>query len=429
MEDTNMGFSTYNIVYLISNFFFLFIIRRFADIFFRKESTHKYFSVFAYLLYFTITSLVYLKLDIPIINVIISWICIFVLSLAYESTMQKRVINTTYIFIFMLFPELVIGAATGYFHYSFFASGNYRNSMGIIITKIVTFIETLLLRNFQSSKENHNVSMSLWVSSILIPIFTLIYEGILVSNDNLSQLKVIVSVIILFVINITVFYLYDSLSKSYVQQSKLNILETENTLYSKQCELMQSSTEELQAFRHDMNNQLIALAELIGSQKYDEAEMQIDELSSLTKNKIIYSTSGNTIIDGLINYKLQNALNEGIKVKTEIAVPSELHIDTTDLVAVLGNLIDNALSALHEVPTQQRELTLKVVFSQQRLIIRISNPYMDEIVCKNGKIVTTKSDHHGYGLSNIAKAVDKYKGYMDIDYSDGTFTVDIIMYI
>jgi sensor histidine kinase regulating citrate/malate metabolism len=133
----------------------------------------------------------------------------------------------------------------------------------------------------------------------------------------------------------------------------------------------------------------------------------------------------------LINYKLQNAQSDNIIVKTEIAVPSQLHIETSDLVSVLGNLIDNALNALKEVPDDKRNLTLKVVFSQERLIIRTLNPYVGDILCKGGKIISAKQDtkQHGYGLNNIAKAVNKYKGYIDIDYSGNIFTVDIIMYI
>lgn len=426
-----MNFDTYSIVYLISNFFSIFIIRRFAEAFFKKQSNYKIVSVLLYLIYFIITSLAYLKLDIPIIALCINWISIFVIFFTYESTIQKRIVYTTYIIAFMLFPELVIGAITGYFKFSFFSEGNYSSEIGIISTKIITYIEALLFRYYRIRKDSQSVSTSLWISTIIIPLSTLIYECMFVSNDNLTKDKVIASVAMLFIINVTAFHLYDSLTKSYVQQSKLSILETENALYSKQCEIMQSSTEELQGFRHDMNNQFIALSQLIKSEQYGDAERQLSHLTLLTKSKIIYSTSGNVIIDGLINYKLQNALNDRIKVKTEIAVPNRINIETTDLVAILGNLIDNALNALADVPEDRRSLTIKVVFSQGRLIVRTSNPYTGDILCTDGKIVSDKqnSKQHGYGLNNIAKSVNKYKGYMNIDYSSNTFTVDIIMYI
>ncbi len=426
-----MEFNTYNIVYLISNFFTIFIIHRFMRLFFSNNGKSKFMTNIAYLSYFIVTSLAYLIFDIPIITLALNWIIIFMISLTYESTMQKRMMYSTYIVVFMLFPELIVAAATGYLHFSFFVDGSYRNSIGVIITKILAFSEALLLHNYKATREKRNVDWSLWLSSILIPISTLAYEIMFVSSNSQSQHKVITSVIILFVINVLAFYLYDSLSKSYVRQSKLSILETENTLYSKQCEIMQSSTEELQEFRHDMNNQFITLSQLIKSEQYGEAEKQLSRLTSLTKSKIIYSTSGNVIVDGLINYKLQNALNDKVKVKTEIAVPKQINIETTDLVAILGNLIDNALNALTDVPEDRRSLTIKVVFSQERLIVRTSNPYIGDVLCRDGKIVSAKqsSKHHGYGLNNISKAVNKYKGYMNIDYTGNIFTVDILMYI
>ena len=426
-----MVFTTYNIIYLISNFFTIFIIHRFMKLFFSNNDKGKLLTNIAYLSYFIVTSLAYLILDVPIITLALNWIIIFVISLTYESTMQKRMMYSTYILVFMLFPELIVAAATGYLHFSFFVDGSYSNSIGVIVSKIMAFSEASLLHNYKISKEKQNVGWNLWLSSILIPISTLAYEIMYVSSDSSSQYKIITSVIILFVINISAFYMYDSLSKSYVRQSKLSILETENTLYSKQCEIMQSSTQELQEFRHDMNNQFIALSQLIKSEQYGEAEKQLSRLTSLTKSKIIYSTSGNVIIDGLINYKLQNALSDKIKVKTEIAVPNQINIETTDLVAILGNLIDNALNALPDVPEDRRSLTIKVVFSQERLIIRTSNPYTGDVLCKDGKIISAKrnSKQHGYGLNNIAKAVNKYKGYIDIDYTGNNFTVDILMYI
>lgn len=426
-----MKLTTYEIIYLISNFFTIFIIHRFMNLFFSKSNENNVWKVISYLSYFIVTSLAYLTFDIPILTLVLNWLILFTISLTYRETMRNRLMYSTYILIFMLFPELIVGAITGYFHFSILSDGNYQNGLGVIITRIMTFSESLLLQNYRSTRERQNVGWNLWLSSILIPILTMTYEIMFVSSDNASQCKVIISVVILFLINIASFYLYDSLSKSYVRQSKLSILETENKLYNKQCEIMHASTKELQAYRHDMNNHFITLSHLIEAGQYAEAEKQLGILGSLTKNKSIYSASGNVIIDGLINYKLQNAQSDGIKVKTEIAVPNQLEIETTDMVTIIGNLIDNALKALRDVPSDQRSLILKIVFDKQRLIIRISNPYVGEIFCKDGKIISTKRDtrHHGYGLNNIAKAVNQYKGYMDIDYSENTFTVDIVLYI
>lgn len=419
------------VIYFICNFFTIFVIHRFFEAFYPKQDTKTIFFYISYLSFFIFTSLAYVLIDIPMIALCLNWILVFLISLTYKSTMQKRMTYTTYIIMFMLVPELIVGAVTGYFHFSVFERGSYSSSIGTILSKIITYIEAFLFKNIKMAKNQQNVSWSSWISSIIIPVATFIYEIILISCSDVTKEKIIISVTIMFMINITTFYIYDSLAKNYNEKSKYKIIEKENELYSKQCEIMQNTTEELQSFRHDMNNYFIAISELMENQRYDEAERQIHELSHITQKKIIYSTSGNVIIDGLINYKLQSALNDNIKIKPEIAIPKNLQIDTADIVTIIGNLIDNALTAIQKVDIDKRFLNLKIVFSQQRLIIRISNPHKENIRCENGKIVTSKKDSHkhGYGISNISKAVDKYNGYMKIDHANGIFTVDILMYI
>lgn len=124
-----MILTTYSIIYLISNFFTVFIIHRFAKTFFPKHHGNKMISTAAYLSYFIITSLAYLMLDIPMLTLCLNWMIVFAISFMYEAAIQKRVMYTTYIIVFMLFPELIVGAITGYFHFSVFNEGNYSNSI------------------------------------------------------------------------------------------------------------------------------------------------------------------------------------------------------------------------------------------------------------------------------------------------------------
>lgn len=72
-----MSFDTYTIVYLISNFFTIFIIQRFAAAFFSERCCNKILSVLAYLLFFIATSLSYFIFDIPILSLTVNWIVIF----------------------------------------------------------------------------------------------------------------------------------------------------------------------------------------------------------------------------------------------------------------------------------------------------------------------------------------------------------------
>ena len=426
-----MVFDTYHIIYLLANFFTIFVIYRFMRIFFESRRCNRTLNLLSYLLYFVATSLFYFWFNIPLITLIINLITMFMISLTYEASIQKRIIYVIYMYLFMAVAEIITAAMTGYVYFSVFSQGDYRDSFGVIAVRIVIYGETLLLENIKLTKNGRNIGWIFWLASIMIPVSTLILEVIISTQTNLTKVEAVGSVSLLFAVNIIAFYLYDSLAENYIKKSKLALLQKENELYSRQCEIMQSSTEDLQAFRHDMSNQLIILNHLLEEGKDEEARRQLDQLSRFIKGKVIYSTSGNIIIDGLVNYKLQSVASENIKVETEIVVPKQLNIDIADFVTLLGNLLDNALEALKKVDREQRILTIKIMFSQERLIGRITNTYCGEIYLKDDKILTSKKEKqkHGYGLSNVEKIIKKYNGYMEIDYANWEFRVDFIIYL
>lgn len=426
-----MVFDTYHIIYLLANFFTIFVIYRFMRIFFESRRCNRTLNLLSYLLYFVATSLFYFWFNIPLITLIINLITMFMISLTYEASIQKRIIYVIYMYLFMAVAEIITAAMTGYVYFSVFSQGDYRDSFGVIAVRIVIYGETLLLENIKLTKNGRNIGWIFWLASIMIPVSTLILEVIIANQTNLTKVEAVGSVSLLFAVNIIAFYLYDSLAENYIKKSKLALLQKENELYSRQCEIMQSSTEDLQVFRHDMSNQLIILNHLLEEGKDEEARRQLDQLSRFIKGKVIYSTSGNIIIDGLVNYKLQSVASENIKVETEIVVPKQLNIDIADFVTLLGNLLDNALEALKKVDWEQRILTIKIVFSQERLIGRITNTYCGEIHQKDDKILTSKKEKqkHGYGLSNVEKIIKKYNGYMEIDYANWEFRVDFIIYL
>lgn len=56
-----------------------------------------------------------------------------------------------------------------------------------------------------------------------------------------------------------------------------------------------------------------------------------------------YARSGNVMIDGILNLKLQEAERSGIDVKLELSVPEKVNVASFDMSVILGNLMDNAI--------------------------------------------------------------------------------------
>ena len=94
-------------------------------------------------------------------------------------------------------------------------------------------------------------------------------------------------------------------------------------------------------------------------------------------------------------------------------------------------MLDNAIRAVRELPETKRSLTIKVMYSKDRLIIQMINPYGRELEYQNGEIVTTKQDkaNHGYGLKSVERVVEKYGGYSEINTNNNLFKIDILLYL
>ena len=179
----------------------------------------------------------------------------------------------------MLVPELLVTAMTNYFNFPMFDTGHYSNVTGIIIMRIITYLEALIFYNVKSIKRHQTVGGIQWIATIFIPVSTLFIKIFLIDSKTSTKSDIIVSTIIIFLINLLTFYLYDSLSASYIQKTKATVLAKEREMYYNQCVMMQETAENLQRFKHDINNQFISIKELVSSEKYDELKKIISALS------------------------------------------------------------------------------------------------------------------------------------------------------
>lgn len=100
-----------------------------------------------------------------------------------------------------------------------------------------------------------------------------------------------------------------------------------------------------------------------------------------------------------------------------------------DLSTILGNLLDNSITALNNCKCR-KELNIIIKYTKKRLIIRISNSFDKDPIFEDGLPVTTKSDtdRHGKGLKNVRKAAEKYNGLLKISCEKDHFIADVLLY-
>lgn len=424
-----MNITAYDLIYIISNLFTAYIVKLFMDKYLGINSKYKKTVYMAYGAFFVITTSLYFIFSIPVLMMIANILCFLGISLCYKGNYKSKIIASFYIYIVLFVVEILVTALTFTPFMSPFEEYGYSNVLGLFIDKILQFFVVLILRKDES--DNDVLPLKISLSSLLIPISTIIIEIIVVGTPNISQNKVVLSVIVLFMINFIAFVLYNSLSDIYQEKIKNVILNQEREYYYKQCLIMQKAVENTQSFRHDYNNHISILNEFISKGEISSAEKYISNLrEEHQKYTSIYSSTGNIPIDSILNYKLNSLSDKNVNMDIEVNVPTELSVEVMDISTILTNLLDNAASALCKVENNKK-LNIKIVYIKGMLIISVANSYNGSVQYENGEIVTTKKnkDEHGKGLSNVRKTADKYNGLLKLSHNENVFTSEVLLYL
>lgn len=419
----------FDIMQTIFNFFSMLYIHRFMTAFF--DETEKRDSKYLWLLYFVyplLTSIVYLEANYPIINLAANVIALFVISLQYRIGLGQRIIAVGLTFFCMVGIESACVAATNYLGASIFQTGTYKNIVGLVICNLIIFAVSLIIHNLKNIKKNILMPTSYWLAIVGIPAISIITILAILHNSKVNQIQSIIVIIAFLIINGFIFYLYDALISSYNLKIQSTLLEEEKEYYYNQCQYMQQSEHEMNSFRHDVRNQLDMIYELLKH----ESKSCINEYAERLERNLdsrVYSRTGNIELDSILNLKLSQAKQKGIQISCESDIPGDLQLNASDLMVILGNLLDNSITAAEKVKDNPF-IKVGVSYSKGMLFISIENAYFGKIIEINGHLLTTKNnkEHHGYGLSNVRKVLEAYHGMIEFEHTKNIFRIDAALY-
>lgn len=235
---------------------------------------------------------------------------------------------------------------------------------------------------------------------------------------------VILSVILLMSV------LFYKLNHQYEMERELARLKTE------QIELIESEYRRLNRvysvnakLYHDFHNHLDALYFYISHGQSESALCYIKDLRTPVEKITRCIWTGDDAVDYMISSKIAVAEHSGIRTKVSIDFPRHTNIKSTDLTAILGNLLDNALDAMVEPSISPYFLYLTIRRINDMLIIKVENSCVEKVMIGDADIKTTKADTelHGWGLKSVRAAAERYDGTLDISCENGVFCTVVML--
>lgn len=275
----------------------------------------------------------------------------------------------------------------------------------------------LVLRKFLSKITSHlNTQMWLIVDMLMLASFVAIFTIIYFMPEDTAIVYPIcgASIFSSFGCMYLASYICEAMQTSYHAQE----LEMQRNYYKDRIR----DEERVRSAYHDMKNHLLLLQAQAGNGQ--EVQKSIQELKDQIQEYENYHHTGNEFLDIIIRDKAKVAQERKIDFSAVISFEAGSFIEPLDISTVFGNALDNAIEASEKLPEDMRLVTVRANRVRNILIIIVENNTASTSIETTG---TTKKDTfaHGFGLSNLKNAVEKYDGQCSTKLENGTFTLKI----
>lgn len=285
-------------------------------------------------------------------------------------------------------------------------------------SKILYFFLILVFSKLVKSQTNKN---KLPFNLFLYPVCTAVcqvifwYINMLPETPYATQNLLAIASLFLLVATILLFVTYqhqlEKDNETMQMKSEYEKLQTEKTYF----QILEQQNQQLMIYAHDAKKHLEAIRDL-------NPDPQISGyISKLSEQLVDYTRnchSGNKLLDVMIHKFCVDCGLRGIQFEYDVKSCNLSSVVDLDLVAILGNLIDNAMTAAEQ--SEGKIVLLATSWRNDYSIIIVSNSCDTPPKMVGNALVTSKPDQalHGFGLKSVKQTLKKYEGDYEWLYDD-----------
>lgn len=350
-----------------------------------------------------------IKLILPfivsLINTIISY------GFAYSSSIISGVI----------FEELITKSSL--FRYLFVILAN-------LTTMVVLFIMWRTKAKAYSLKKVSNV-----IAFVAIPLLAMmilyITMYVMILTNFQSNIIILLSIICVSMIVIAgiVWFMIARINKDNEIKTKLLLSEQKANLYKQNIISSNSQIETIKLLKHDMKNNISCIDALIEEENYDEAHNICHSLTNKYTSIGTIVNTENHLLNAVLNVEIEKAKSYGIPVKLSITNDLKMFKNSSDIISLIGNILDNAISYLSKNKVKNNEINFSTGYEGSYSIIKCRNNILDSVLFNNPSLKTDKKDkdNHGKGITIINSIAHKYNGDVIIKERNKEFIITVIL--
>ena len=296
----------------------------------------------------------------------------------------------------------------------------------------VIFFKTLYIKLPMLLKQEYIGSV--WDFLFLVPMFmtVLMWWSIPIHPELAMRGRLRpAALIILWLILMMILLLYHVFWWTALKITEGAKFQQENTLLtmeSKRYEELHNYMNETRTLRHDFRQHILVISQLSSSGKFSELQEYLSQFNEAA-DKSYTGYCDNIAVDAVASYYTAFAENQETKIDWKLNLPHNLPLKEAEYCVVLGNLIENSLRAVKNVPTENRKIkVISSLLSDTIIGISIDNPYCGKIKFGRNGFPKSEREGHGIGLTSVLNTVKRYEGSLNITTENNIFSVDIVLH-
>ena len=133
-------------------------------------------------------------------------------------------------------------------------------------------------------------------------------------------------------------------------------------------------------------------------------------------------------LNALLNYYAEAAHQHEIRLRVIAVLPATLPISDVDLCNIVGNILDNAITACLDIPRTERYIRLSISCPNDvRFGIVASNSFNGKVKMDGDRYLSSHSNGSGIGLASIRTAAERHGGTVSFRHEGKEFITGVVI--
>ena len=286
----------------------------------------------------------------------------------------------------------------------------------VIALNILRFISKKWLSGFQKKKLK-------WRK--ILGGIVLLFNGagffVCIKNNIRSEETIIIPMMAMLMITVIFLYGASWLVRYRIEKrtkKENRILSIENAVMKEYYDTLDYQMERTKKFRHDIEKHMSVLKEMVAANETsDELMNYASQIEEQYESLQTIDYCGNPVVNAILVNKKYQCQEQGIDMEIKIGKFESGKIKEIDLVAVISNVLDNAIEGCMNIQgNTERKIHFQCGNLNDTLFIHVQNTV--DAANKDFAVMqkkTWKRDTyaHGVGLSIVEEIVEKYDGEIE----------------